>query len=233
MVREIVPSGESIPATIIVIEKRAMLRECLTRCFEAALGTAVISFASVEDWVEVKDQKPACIIVLSIGDAARKESLQRDLDLLRRVASFLPITLLADDEEPSEVAAALEYGARGYIPTTVTLAIAIEAIRLVRAGGVCLPAGHLMAANRQSEYTSADKHFGDITLTGREVAVLDALFKSKANKVIASELNMRESTVKVHVRNLIKKFKAKNRTEVAYLALELMQRGKLANRPYH
>jgi len=121
MVPEIVPSEESIPATIIVIEKRAMLRECLTRCFEAALGTAVISFASVEDWVEVKDQKPACIIVLSIGAAARKESLQRDLDLLRRVASFLPITLLADDEEPSEVAAALECGARGYIPTTVTL----------------------------------------------------------------------------------------------------------------
>jgi DNA-binding NarL/FixJ family response regulator len=231
MVPKIVPSGESIPATIIVIEKRAMLRECLTRCFEAALGTAVISFVSVEDWVEVKDQKPACIIVLSIGDAARKESLQRDLDLLRRVASFLPITLLADDEEPSEVAAALECGARGYIPTTVTLAIAIEAIRLVRAGGVYLPAGHLMAANRQSEYTSADKHLGDITLTGREVAVLDALFKGKANKVIASELNIRESTVKVHVRNLIKKFKAKNRTEVAYLAQELMQRGKLG--PYH
>jgi len=90
-----------------------------------------------------------------------------------------------------------------------------------------------MAANRQSEYTSADKHLGDITLTGREVAVLDALFKGKANKVIAHELNVRESTVKVHVRNLIKKFKAKNRTEVAYLAQELIQKGKLANTSYH
>jgi DNA-binding NarL/FixJ family response regulator len=233
MVPEIVPSEESIPATIIVIEKRAMLRECLTRCFEAALGTAVISFASVEDWVEVKDQKPACIIVLSIGDAARKESLQRDLGLLRRVASYLPITLLADDEEPSEVAAALECGARGYIPTTVTLAIAIEAIRLVRAGGVYVPARHLMAASRQSEYASADKHLGDITLTGREAAVLDALCRGKANKVIASELNVRESTVKVHVRNLMRKLKAKNRTEVAYLAQELIQKGKLANTSYH
>ena len=230
---DIVPSGESIPATIIVIEKRAMLRECLTRCFEAALGTAVISFASVEDWVEVKDQTPACIIVLSIGEAARKESLQRDLGLLRRVASYLPITLLADDEEPCEVAAALEYAARGYIPTNVTLAIAIEAIRLVRAGGIYVPAGHLTAVNRQSKNASANKHLGHITLTGREVAVLDALCRGKTNKVIAHELNVRESTVKVHVRNLIKKFKAKNRTEVAYLALELMQRGKLANRPYH
>ena len=206
MVPEIVPSGESIPATtIILIERRTLLRDCLTRCFEDALGTAVISLTSVEDWVEVKDQTPACIIVFSIGDAAIEKSLRRDLALLRRVASFLPITLLADDEEPSEVAAALQCGARGYIPTNVTLAIAIEAIRLVRAGGVYVPAGHLMAANRQSEYASADKHLGDITLTGREVAVLDVLCRGKANKVIASELNIRESTVKVHVRNLIRK----------------------------
>jgi len=233
MVPEIVPSGESIPATIIVIEKRAMLRECLTRCFEAALGTAVISLASVEDWVEVKDQTPACIIVLSIGDAARKESLQRDLGLLRRVASFLPITLLADDEEPSEVAAALKCGARGYIPTNVTLAIAIEAIRLVRAGGVYVPASHLMAASRQSEYASAARYLGDIILTAREVAVLDALCRGKANKTIAHDLNIRESTVKVHVRNLMRKLKAKNRTEVAYLAQELIQKGKLANTSYH
>jgi len=233
MVPEIVPSGASIPTTIIVIEKRAMLRECLTRCFEAALGTAVISFASVEDWVGVKDQTPACIVVLSIGDAARKKSFQRDLGLLRRLASYLPITLLADDEEPSEVAAALECGARGYIPTSVTLAIAIEAIRLVRAGGVYVQASHLTAASRQSERVSAASLPGDIIFTAREVAVLDALCRGKANKIIAQELNVRESTVKVHVRNLIKKFKAKNRTEVAYLALELTQRGKLANRPYH
>jgi DNA-binding NarL/FixJ family response regulator len=232
MVPEIVASGEAIPATIIVIEKRAMLRECLTRCFEAALGTAVISFAGVEDWVGVKDQTPACIILLSIGDAARKESLQRDLGLLRRVASYLPIILLADGEEPGAVAAALECGARGYISTNVTLAIAIEAIRLVRAGGVYVPASHLTAASRQSERVSAANVPGDIIFTAREVAVLDALCRGKANKVIASELNVRESTVKVHVRNLIKKFKAKNRTEVAYLTLELIQRSKL-DRPYH
>jgi len=50
-----------------------------------------------------------------------------------------------------------------------------------------------------------------------------ALRRGKANKVIAYELNMRESTVKVHVRNIMKKLKARNRTEVAFMANELMR----------
>ena len=51
----------------------------------------------------------------------------------------------------------------------------------------------------------------------RQEAVVEALRQGKANKIIAYELNMQESTVKVHVRNIMKKLNAKNRTEVAYL----------------
>ena len=58
--------------------------------------------------------------------------------------------------------------------------------------------------------------------TSRQLAVIEALRKGKANKIIAYELNMRESTVKVHVRNIMKKLKARNRTEVAYLANSML-----------
>ena len=50
------------------------------------------------------------------------------------------------------------------------------------------------------------------------MAVIRALQQGKSNKVIAYELNMCESTVKVHVRNLMKKMKAKNRTDLAMRA---------------
>jgi DNA-binding NarL/FixJ family response regulator len=52
--------------------------------------------------------------------------------------------------------------------------------------------------------------------------VIDALRRGKPNKIIANELNMRESTVKVHVRNIMKKLNATNRTQVAYLATRLL-----------
>ena len=58
--------------------------------------------------------------------------------------------------------------------------------------------------------------------TGRQTAILDILCKGKPNKIIAYELGMCESTVKVHIRNIMKKLKATNRTQIAYLVRELM-----------
>ena len=46
---------------------------------------------------------------------------------------------------------------------------------------------------------------------------MEALRRGKPNKIIAYELNMCESTVKVHIRNIMKRLKAKNRTEAAYI----------------
>ena len=51
--------------------------------------------------------------------------------------------------------------------------------------------------------------------TPRQIAVLNHLKLGQANKIIARELQMSESTVKIHLRNIMKKMKATNRTEVA------------------
>ena len=50
-------------------------------------------------------------------------------------------------------------------------------------------------------------------VTPRELAVIRAIRNGKSNKVIAYELGMCESTVKVHVRRIMKKLNAKNRTD--------------------
>jgi DNA-binding NarL/FixJ family response regulator len=57
--------------------------------------------------------------------------------------------------------------------------------------------------------------------TVRQTAVVKALRQGKPNKIIAYELKMKESTVKVHVRNIMRKLKAKNRTQVAYMTNQL------------
>lgn len=54
------------------------------------------------------------------------------------------------------------------------------------------------------------------SFTARQSAVAEGLRRGKANKIIAYELNLCESTVKVHIRNIMKKLGATNRTEVAY-----------------
>lgn len=60
-------------------------------------------------------------------------------------------------------------------------------------------------------------------LTARQIAVGEAIRQGKANKQIAYELDMRESTVKVHIRNIMKKLNAKNRTDVAVKIEEFLR----------
>jgi DNA-binding NarL/FixJ family response regulator len=210
--------------SIVVIDSRTLFRECLVRCMEVAYGPRVLAFPSVQSWEEVIDQTSVCVIVLSMGGKARNaESLQRDIALLSRIAGPIPIVMLADTEEPSQILEALDQGARGYIPTSASLSIAVEAMRLVGAGGMYVPADCLLFAHRTTA-ASPQKHPRIGVVTERQTAVLDALRRGKANKIIAYELNMRESTVKVHVRNIMKKLKASNRTEAAYMANALINR---------
>ena len=58
--------------------------------------------------------------------------------------------------------------------------------------------------------------------TERQMAVVEALRRGRANKIIAHELQLRESTVKVHIRNIMKKLNATNRTEVAFKIRDLL-----------
>jgi DNA-binding NarL/FixJ family response regulator len=104
----------------------------------------------------------------------------------------------------------------------MTLDVAVEAIRLVEAGGSFFPADRILAARgrptpAQAKITTSQQKS---LFTDRQAAIVDAIRRGKANKVIAYELNMRESTVKVHVRNIMKKLNAKNRTEVAFLTTQ-------------
>jgi DNA-binding NarL/FixJ family response regulator len=61
--------------------------------------------------------------------------------------------------------------------------------------------------------------------TSRQMTVLFHLQRGNANKIIAHELGMSESTVKVHVRNIMRKMNATNRTQAVYKARQLWESG--------
>jgi DNA-binding NarL/FixJ family response regulator len=126
---------------------------------------------------------------------------------------------LCDVDCLDSIIAAFDSGARGYIPTaSTTLGLAVEIIRLVRAGGTFVPPSSLSLGRvtRQGETAGA---ILTLQFTPRQIEVLERLKLGKANKIIAHELGMSESTVKIHIRSIMKKMKATNRTEVACLAL--------------
>ena len=68
------------------------------------------------------------------------QEFQRQLTVLRANLYDVPIIILADHSRTDDVAEALRRGVRGYIPTTLHPSVAIEALRLVQAGGTFIPA---------------------------------------------------------------------------------------------
>ena len=218
-------AGEDIssPTLIVVIEPRIFIRECLTHCLRHILGCSVTSFPSVDSFLAVSETISASVVILSSPEKPAVAAVRRQLFLLKQAQNQVPTIILNDLDEPDEVIGALNGGARGYIPTSVPLQVAIEAMRLVKAGGVFVPASSLVAMRQTKPANSSEQATKTGPFTARQSAVVDALCRGKANKVIAYELDMRESTVKVHVRNIMKKLKAKNRTEVAFITSNLMR----------
>jgi DNA-binding NarL/FixJ family response regulator len=208
---------------IVIIDKRALERECLARgLVEHNPTLRVTAVGSLDEFQSMPNESDASVILVTLG--ARKVSEQAvRLELSRFISDVgsIPVVVVADSDEPAEILAALESGAQGYIPTSVKVRVAAEALALVRVGGTFVPASSVLAL-RDMIHASAR---GPRTLAGmfttREAAVVEALRKGKANKIIAYELNLCESTVKVHIRNIMKKLKATNRTEVAYKLREM------------
>jgi DNA-binding NarL/FixJ family response regulator len=200
---------------ILLLDRRNLIRECLTRCLREVTGTEPIESApTVNDW---EGPAPA-VIVLSVaaGDATKKEI--EDCRAATGAADKMPsIVVVAEEEHPRHVLEALDAGAKGFIPVSVTARVALEAIRLVMAGGTYVPATMLLASRATMPVVPAAEPRHATTFTERQFAVIEMLRQGKANKLIAHELNMRESTVKVHVRNIMRKLSATNRTQVAYL----------------
>jgi len=103
----------------------------------------------------------------------------------------------------------------------------IEIIRVVMAGRILIFSGspapvreafQRVNGNRPSpmDITPATMEITPEQFTPREREVLNRLKVGKSNKIIAYELNMAESTVKVHITRIMRKISATNRTEVVY-----------------
>ncbi|WP_170311928.1 LuxR C-terminal-related transcriptional regulator [Sulfitobacter sabulilitoris] len=217
--------GDALTAELI--EPRTFERECF-ECSVRSFASDMIfeTFESVDEWKSAERSDGTSRVVLfniggqRIGDA----SVRADLTNLVRLAGKTPVIVLAISEILEDMLDAVEYGAKGYIPASVGVAVMLDATRLAASGGVFLPA-MAVCAMREQLRAAADDHANEGAMfTKRQASVADALRRGKANKVIAYELGMCESTVKVHIRTIMKRLKASNRTEAAY-KLHEMQNG--------
>jgi len=123
-------------------------------------------------------------------------------------ARVIVLTTYAGDVQ---AAAALKAGACGYLLKNLVRKELIETIRAVYAGKRRVP---------PEIATEIAEHIADDALTEREIDVLRRVAAGKSNKVIAAELDISEGTVKTHMKSILPKLDAGDRTHAVMIALK-------------
>lgn len=135
---------------------------------------------------------------------------------LRNQCPTTPVVIVSAEQEKQKVLQTLSYGAVGFISKSSSKDVIGEAIESVFQGNVYLPSDILRS---EASATPAKKEFEALPenislLTRRELIVLQHLTKGEANKQIAFNLHISETTVKSHVSSILKKLGASNRVKV-------------------
>lgn len=139
-----------------------------------------------------------------------------------------PVVILCDEEHPDDLMTAVERGIQGYLPATTEPSVVVAAFHLIECGGAFIPVALLqqaLAAERPAQLAGLPSSgHGSVDFPPRQKDVLQLLCQGFSNKIIAYRLHMKESTVKVHVRQIMRKLQATNRTEAALRGAALLSR---------
>jgi DNA-binding NarL/FixJ family response regulator len=221
-------SGRSSQRVALIDPKPLTRRSIGDLLAKAFPESAVVAVSTCEELLEIDERRigrPNLVVVYIRSAGVTSTCVQHALELLRVRLPEASTVVLADRDNPDDVNRALAHGARGYIPTSVECGVAVAALRLISAGGTFVPANALRstAAKPDDQPEGERQRRSDgLDLTPRELSVIDLLREGKPNKLIAARLDMQESTVKVHVRNILKKLNAANRTHAAFVANRLL-----------
>lgn len=220
-----IPKLDELDEYVLLIDSRALGRECLSKnLMECDSTLHIVTVGSLDEWRVLNMQAlPSAILLMIGGRRASETDVSVTIHALVEQFQTSPVIVGADSDELVQLLHALECGARGYIPTNVGIKVAAEAVALARAGGVFVPASSLLAAKEALAPVAGRSNALESLFTPRETVVAEAVRRGKANKIIAYEMGLCESTIKVHIRNIMSKLNATNRTEVAYKIRELVR----------
>jgi len=209
-----------------VIDEKSLTRECITKCLQALdARLEITAFATCDDCFQHAENHD--LVLYHVHENLNEwKSDKKELILFKKLLNTVPVIVLSDIEEFFyTVSEMFESGARGFVSTTnTTLEQIITIIELIKVGGVFVPPNSLSFQRSKGRDVMTRSAFND-QFTNSELAVLDRLKLGKANKIIAYELGLSESTVKVHIGRIMKKLKVTNRTQVVSRAYALTKSG--------
>jgi DNA-binding NarL/FixJ family response regulator len=205
---------------IVLVDDHAIVRQGLRAILEREGDMQVVAEAAspAEALAVVAASRPR-VVLLDLKLSARSDdeglALCRELTRALPGVAVLVLTTLLDEHL---VLQAIHNGACGYVVKDVDTAELVRAIRSVAEGGSAFDSRSAAAMVRSLK---VDDEADSRRLTDRELEVLRMLAQGRSNREIGARLYISESTVKFHVRNLMRKLAVSSRAEAAYTASKL------------
>jgi len=202
--------------SVVIADDHPMVRDALARVVGQLYADAQVleagDFAAV--LAHLGDAVPDLVLIdLNMPGMDGLHGLRR----LREAFPALAIVVASGQDDPATIRAALEIGANGFIPKIDPPDLLLQALRVVRAGGVYIPA----RSNGDVRGIMTGPSPNASGLTPRQLDVLRLLLKGEPNKLIARQLGLTEGTVKIHIAAILRALQARNRTEAVIRAREL------------
>ena len=139
------------------------------------------------------------------------------LSAVRRIAPTTPVVVVSAVDDPKIMQDVILGGATAYVPKSAPRQVLVNALRVILAGGSCMPT-EVIAALRDARSESKD----DLTL--RQKRVLELLSSGMSNKSIARALGISEITVKAHVSAILRKLVVTNRVQAGLEGRRLLDK---------
>jgi two-component system nitrate/nitrite response regulator NarL len=185
-------------------------------------------------WLDAGATCEMLIYVAGGAANADRDNLER-IKALRALAPDVPLMILSDRETREQIISTLKVSARGFLYVGANAELAVHVFSTILDRGQfpsamrpkqtnaaqmrpaidCIPTPSCVIGGGNGAKKDLEDAARNHSLTARQRAVLELLRRGETNKAIARRLGMREGTVKVHVRQIMRKFGVTNRTQIA------------------
>jgi two-component system, NarL family, nitrate/nitrite response regulator NarL len=208
--------------SVLLVDDHTLFRSGIRSLLQRQADFTVVGEASdgVEGVKRAKQLQPDVVLLdLNMPGISGLETLQLMLQDFPKMA----VILLTVSEDAEDLTAALQAGARGYLIKNIDTDYLVRAIRRAAAGEPVIAeamTAKLVARLQSGSSQRVESFSGLDKLTPREKDILACLARGESNKIIARTLNVAESTVKIHVQNILKKLGLSSRVQAAVFAVE-------------